>query len=159
MDTLHYTYFRCYACSTAKPLLTSSPFPALINDYNRTLCLLTLLSSRVFSNDSDCADMHWKFPPVQKTGHIPPVSNLVKEITRFTQYDTDGKNVGRFPQCALTYNTTDIPTMNFSTMLVARADVWWYYKTTTLRPTLPKNWKGTCALCSTYYACRYNYVT
>ena len=118
-----------------------------INDYNRTLCLLTLLSSREFSYDSECADMHWKFPPVQKIGHIPPRFEPGKgNYTCFTRHDSDGKDVGRFPHCALTYNTNDIPKMNFSSMIVARADVWWYCKTTTLRPTLPKNWKGTCAL-------------
>uniref|UniRef100_A0A3B4BSJ7 Uncharacterized protein n=1 Tax=Pygocentrus nattereri TaxID=42514 RepID=A0A3B4BSJ7_PYGNA len=78
IDWIHYTVHTsgaciCYVCSTAKPVLPTAPCSALLNDRDRTSCLLTLLSSRTVPNYSVCANMHWKFPPVRKIGNVPPI--------------------------------------------------------------------------------------
>ncbi|KAL6483776.1 hypothetical protein MHYP_G00086480 [Metynnis hypsauchen] len=132
IDWIHYTAHTlgahdCYACCTAKPVLTTAPFPALLNDRHCVTSLLTILSHRSISNDS-------VFKPEKGN------------FTCFTQHIANGRFVGDFPHCTETYQVTDFPLLSFSTMLVARADIWWYCLPTTLRPTLPKTWTGTCAI-------------
>ena len=81
-----------------------------------------------------------KIPPTFSTvsgNHTACLSRRSGKATRF---------VGEFNLCTKTLNVTNDGAGNYSALSIPRADLWWYCGGETLRPILPADWRGTCAI-------------
>jgi hypothetical protein len=64
---------ECYACATAKPQLTTIPFPFDGIDAPRGMACMVKLFMRAGKLDNDsCIDLHYLYPHVPITSRLPP---------------------------------------------------------------------------------------
>lgn len=140
---------NCYACASARPQAQIVPFPlGWRRDQSGMECMLALYQDKTAWGNRTCTSLSLIFPPVKKNGLTAPPSFLTTTVNHsscLSRHDVgSGKNVGELEHCLETKHVTGEG--NYSLLNVPRADVWWYCGGRILRPTLPPQWKGTCAL-------------
>lgn len=133
---------NCVACSSARPTLFTTPAPLLPSEdpagFN---CMLGI---HMTADPVNCTTFSWLFPPASNTS-IPPL--FTPRIGNYTCLTRSNKTwMGQMPTnwCHNTLNVTSWA--NASSLLWARADLFWYCGDTTLYNTLPQSWSGTCTL-------------
>ncbi|XP_029586287.1 syncytin-1-like [Salmo trutta] len=148
---------ECYACATAKPQLTTIPFPLDGRNSPRGMACMVKLFMKAGKPDNDsCTDLHYLYPHVPIRSRLRPFTVAGGDYYCLTRYNTHGRNVGEVGTCNRTENVTTTETMrdltgwlspkDFSKIKSPRADVWWMCGGKKLWPSLPTNWTGTCAL-------------
>lgn len=149
----------CYACAAARGQLIPVPFPLnFTNSPQGITCMISLYTTRNKPTNANCSDLHYLFPPV--TDRVPPPFMVPKggNFSCFTRIETTAKKatVGEIQGCAEVINLSNtngakklLPSFNKTWMTsheVGRADVWWYCGGKIIRPKLPHNWEGRCAM-------------
>uniref|UniRef100_A0A3Q2FMG1 Uncharacterized protein n=1 Tax=Cyprinodon variegatus TaxID=28743 RepID=A0A3Q2FMG1_CYPVA len=132
----------CIACSTARPTLFTSPAPLLYEtDHPGFDCMLAL---HMNPSPPECPTLNALFPPASNTT-IPPIfTPRAGNYTCLTR--RNDSFLGEMPSswCSSTINVTSWA--NASSLLHARADLFWYCGTKTLYNFLAPRWSGTCTL-------------
>lgn len=135
----------CILCKTPYLELFMTPTPL----HNDTACMLNLLSHD--NPSSECAHLDSQYPIASKDK--PPIfsTHIFWNFPCFYFNPTDTKtapiyNVGSFPasNCSSTTDWTNHST----SLLVSRADIYWFCGQATLYQFLPYNAKGTCTIVS-----------
>uniref|UniRef100_A0A8C4HL82 Uncharacterized protein n=1 Tax=Dicentrarchus labrax TaxID=13489 RepID=A0A8C4HL82_DICLA len=132
----------CIACSTARPILITVPAPLhAVADPAGFHCMLALTMQKVPVN---CGNLSEVYPAV--TNHtIPPVFTPKEgNYTCFTR--NTGPPIGEIDPSWCNHMINITTWTNATDMVWARADLFWYCGQNTIRPQLPANWRGTCAL-------------
>uniref|UniRef100_A0A8D3DXQ5 Uncharacterized protein n=1 Tax=Scophthalmus maximus TaxID=52904 RepID=A0A8D3DXQ5_SCOMX len=99
----------------------------------------------------DCKTLSLLFPPVQKASPPPSVTTYKGNYTCFDR-SGQGRRLGPLPEIYCQHSidiTSDYGNYSaswFLTHITMRADLWWLCGDMTLRPKLPKMWRGSCAL-------------
>uniref|UniRef100_A0A667Y9M7 Uncharacterized protein n=1 Tax=Myripristis murdjan TaxID=586833 RepID=A0A667Y9M7_9TELE len=144
---------NCIVCSSPKPRLGTVPF-ALDPETDPVglQCILQMFH-RSYSSTGRCASLSLLFPRLKRDGKGLPFSVAAYKgnYTCFMRTGS-GTNVTTFPPgyCSSVINITS-DTANYSSSwflnhTVSRSDVWWLCGDLSLRPRLPKDWTGSCAL-------------
>lgn len=105
-----------------------------------------------FPKPISCKHVHW---PLMKSTSAPPAEPVIAEKQKYFCYTKNyigGTPVGHFPRCYKTIYTSYqackeswVDPSYFQGHKYALADVWWMCGNSTLYPTLPTDWAGTCA--------------
>ena len=132
----------CIACSSGRPTLITVPAPLHFEtDPVGFQCMMSLTMGMEPENCMTLA----KVFPVAENNTIPPV--FTPEIGNYTCFTREsGTDIGNIDPlwCQQTINLTSWT--NATRMVWARGDLFWYCGKMTLRPRLPIDWTGTCAL-------------
>uniref|UniRef100_A0A8K9XMS7 Uncharacterized protein n=1 Tax=Oncorhynchus mykiss TaxID=8022 RepID=A0A8K9XMS7_ONCMY len=155
---------ECYACATAKPQLTTIPFPLEGIDSPRGMaCMVKLFMKAGKPDNHSCIDLHYLYPHVPITSRIPPFTVTGGNYYCMARYVTHGWEVGEVRTCNRTENVTTDKAMrdmtgggglsseDFSKIKkglerIESPRVWWLCGGMKLWPNLPTNWTGICAL-------------
>uniref|UniRef100_A0A8D3E829 Uncharacterized protein n=1 Tax=Scophthalmus maximus TaxID=52904 RepID=A0A8D3E829_SCOMX len=140
----------CIACARARPQLATTPFQLNNkNDPKGLQCVLQLFGNT--SAAEDCKTLSLLFPPVQKASPPPSVTTYKGNYTCFDR-SGQGHRQGPLPEtyCQHSIDITsdygDYSASWFLNHITMRADLWWLCGDMTLRPKVPKKWRGSCAL-------------
>jgi hypothetical protein len=139
----------CYVCTTGRPESQVVPFAlGWSSDPDGMYCMFTLFQDAKAWGKESCWMLSLLFPEVR--GHmgqplrtIRPPTLDVNYTPCLTRQGVRLTNVGNLTGCS--ENRSFNSFTNRSTLLVGRADFWWYFGGP-LFETLPGNWAGTCAL-------------
>ncbi|XP_072417681.1 uncharacterized protein [Chiloscyllium punctatum] len=133
---------NCVACSSARPTLFTSPAPLFPNiDPIGFHCMMALTMQ---ADPPNCTTLSDIFPPV-KNSTLPPVfTPRANNCTCFVRRSNIILVDMLADWCQDTINITGW--QNASTMVWARADLFWYCGGRTLHISLPPDWSGTCAM-------------
>jgi len=150
----------CLACAAARPRLTTAPFPINpVNDIVGFECMMRLFSPQpgVIIN---CKTLSILFPAVSPT---KPPMGVLSYPGNYACLSGNGMNrrgmLGELPS-SYCHNTikvgktvpdctgcSNLTNELFNNQTTALADVWWICgPKLKLRPILPKEWSGTCAM-------------
>ncbi|XP_072361070.1 uncharacterized protein [Scyliorhinus torazame] len=140
---------NCYACASGRPQAHMEPFPLGWTDNRGSMeCMMALYQDATAWGNKTCTALSLMFPPVNKKLSANPSSFLVTVTHHkscISLSDTGlSKDMGELKTCIETKNVTTQG--NYSSLKIPRADIWWFFRGKILRPTLPPQWKGTCAL-------------
>ncbi|XP_072336461.1 uncharacterized protein [Scyliorhinus torazame] len=140
---------NCYACASGRPQAHMEPFPLGWTDNRGSMeYMMALYQDATAWGNKTCTALSLMFPPVNKKLSANPPSFLVTMAHHkscISHSDTGlSKDMGDLKTCIETKNVTTQG--NYSSLKIPRADIWWYCGGKILRPTLPPQWKGTCAL-------------
>ncbi|CAK6971107.1 uncharacterized protein LOC122550274, partial [Scomber scombrus] len=133
---------NCVACSSARPTLFTTPAPLYPEiDPVGFQCMMSLTMQE---NPLHCATLSAIFPPVKNSTIPPTFTPQLNNYTCFTR--TNATRMGDISTdwCKTMINMTGW--QNASTMVWARADLFWYCGDRTLHTYLPPDWSGTCAM-------------
>uniref|UniRef100_A0A3Q3J8I3 Uncharacterized protein n=1 Tax=Monopterus albus TaxID=43700 RepID=A0A3Q3J8I3_MONAL len=142
----------CVACAKARPVLGTAPFK--LNNQNDPVglrCTVNLFGSTTVPRGEICKALHYLFPPVQKPDVPPSVIVYPGNYSCFTRTGR-GVNVGSMPKsyCSEDLNITGhnggYASSEFLQHSTSRADLWWLCGDRKLRPLLPQDWAGPCAI-------------
>uniref|UniRef100_A0A8D0FS58 Uncharacterized protein n=1 Tax=Strix occidentalis caurina TaxID=311401 RepID=A0A8D0FS58_STROC len=142
---------NCYVCATGRPTAQVVPFPlGWTQDPRGMRCMIALYQEKAAWGNETCKSLALLFPAVQnKDVKIPPTFSTVSGNHTACLSRQGGKAtrfVGEFNLCTKTLNVTNDGAGNYSALSIPRADLWWYCGGKILRPILPADWRGTCAI-------------
>uniref|UniRef100_A0A4W5NVG2 Uncharacterized protein n=1 Tax=Hucho hucho TaxID=62062 RepID=A0A4W5NVG2_9TELE len=105
---------ECYACGTAKPRLSTTPFP--LTGFNSPLglaCMVRLFKLPAKGVDGPCKDLHYLYPPVlvSTRSRLPPFVVSEEAYYCFTRTDEKGYQVGCLSSCSYIENVTSVNAM------------------------------------------------
>ncbi|XP_072430390.1 uncharacterized protein [Chiloscyllium punctatum] len=143
---------NCYACASGRPVAQVVPFPlGWKRDRKGMKCMIALYQDETAWNDRNCTSLSLMFPPLEKKdAKVPPlfsaaVGNHTSCVRR--RGTSRSKDLGELKLCTEIKNVTETEKGgNYSALKVPRADLWWYCGGKILRPTLPPDWRGICAI-------------
>ncbi|XP_072428869.1 endogenous retrovirus group PABLB member 1 Env polyprotein-like [Chiloscyllium punctatum] len=102
-------------------------------------------------NDRNCTSLSLMFPPSEKKdSKAPPYvfSRSQKSTSCVRRRVTNqSRDLGELKLCTEIKDVTETDKGgNYSALKVPQADLWWYCGGKILRPTLPPDWRGMCAI-------------
>uniref|UniRef100_A0A3Q3IYP0 Uncharacterized protein n=1 Tax=Monopterus albus TaxID=43700 RepID=A0A3Q3IYP0_MONAL len=143
---------NCIMCSTARPQLGTAPLQLNeLADSTGLQCILQLLDKAFSPTTEQCKSLSLLCPPVNKRDVPPSVDIYPGNNTCFVR-SGPCKNVHNLPPawCEETFNITtdsgDYSATWFVNQTISRAYRWWICRDGKLRPRLPSQWRGRCAL-------------
>jgi hypothetical protein len=140
---------NCYVCTTGRPESRVVPFSLGWSlDPDGMYCMLALFQDAKAWGNESCWTLSLLFPEVRGHSGQPPrtIRSPALEVNYTSCLTRQGEqltNVGNMTGCSEHWSFNSLT--NQSTLLVGKADVWWYCWGPLLE-TLPANWAGTCAL-------------
>ncbi|XP_030900419.2 uncharacterized protein [Melopsittacus undulatus] len=142
---------NCDACASGRPTAQVVPFPlGWSKDAQGMRCMIALYQERTAWGNEACKSLSLLFPALRKKDiRVPPTfssaaGNHTACLSRKGASAT--KDLGQLEMCTELLNVAEEETGNYSALSIPRADLWWYCGGRVLRPTLPPNWRGTCAI-------------